>query len=169
MAEELKKTGEVCFGPLAARKFEGQKDFDKYYIDITIKQVVKKTGDGEDDFILVDKEIITKRDISKTINAQASDVGIEAYLRNYEISGEPIPEVNVTDDVQDFTGMPGSLADAILLGENSRKKFASLPSDLKGKMSYEEFMASFTQEMFDQFISKYTPKTPEKEKSKEGE
>lgn len=160
--DELEKTGEVCFGPLAARSFEGQKDFDKYYIDRTIKQVVKKTGDGEDDWILVEKEIETKRDISKVINAQAGDVGIEAYLRNYEITGEPMPDVQVGDDIQDFTSMPSSLAEAALLGEKSRKLFDSLPSELKGKLGYEEFISSFTQEMFDAFLAKISPKVEEK-------
>lgn len=165
--EELKVNGEVCFGPLAARKFEGQKDFDKYYIDRTVKQVVKKTGEGEDDFILVEKVIETKRDISKVINAQAGDVGIEAYLKNYELSGEPIPDVNVGDEVQDFTNMPDSLAEAILLGEKSRKLYDSLPSELKGKMGIEEFVSSFTNEMFDAFIEKlFSKKEPEKVEEK---
>ena len=163
--EELKVNGEVCFGALAARKFEGQKDFDKYYVDVTIKQVVKKTGEGEDDYILIDKEIETKRDIAKVIRAQFADVGIDAYLKNYELSGEPMPEVVVGDEVQDFTNMPGSLAEAALLGEKSRKLFDSLPSELKGKMGYEEFISSFTNEMFDAFIEKMKPK----EKEKDGE
>lgn len=162
-----KNTGEVIlFGPACARSFEGRKDFDKYYIDREIKQVVKKTGEGEEDFIIVNKVIETKRDIDKYINAQASDVGIEAYLRNYEVTGEPMPDVKVGEEVQDFTNMPGSLAEAALLGEKSRKLFDSLPSDLKGKMNYEEFMTSFTNEMFDAFIEKMKSKVEEK---KDGE
>lgn len=162
--DELKKTGEVCFGPLAARKFEGQGNFDKYYIDRTVKQVVKKTGEGEDDYILVDKVIETKRDIDKVIQAQASDVGIEAYLKNYQIQGEEVPDVVVTDDIQDFTEMPESLADAVLFGERSRKLFDSLPKELKGKMGYEEFISSFTNEMFDAFIEKMKPQPVEEKK-----
>lgn len=159
----IKETGEiVLFGPLCARKFDGQKDFDKYYIDRQVKQVVKKTGEGEDDFILVDKIIESKRDIQETIQSQVGDVGIEAYMKPYIMSGEEVPEVKVTDDIQDFTEMPDTLADAILLGESSRKKFEALPKELKGKMTYEEFMTNFTQSMFDSFIEKITPK-PEKE------
>lgn len=164
--EELKTTGEICFGALAARKFEGQKDFDKYYIDREIKQVVRKTGEGEDDYIIVNKVIETKRDIDKVIQAQAADVGIEAFMRNYEVTGESMPDVKVGDDVQDFTDMPDSLADAVLLGEKSRKLFDSLPKELRGKMGYEEFISSFTNEMFDAFIEKITPKV---EIKKEGD
>ena len=161
--DKLNELGEICFGPLVARKFEGQKDFDKYWIDRVVKQVVKKTGDGEEDFILVDKVIESKRDIAKEIHAQAGDVGIEAYIRQFEIAGEPIPDVNLSDEVQDFTNMPGSLADAVLLGENARKLYASLPSELKGKMSMDEFVSGFTQEKFDNFIASLMPPKKEEE------
>ena len=164
MENKLKETGEITFGPGCARKFEGEKDFDKYYIDRVVKQVVKKTGEGEDDFILVNKVIETKRDIAKEIHAQAGDAGIEAYMRQYEIMGEPIPDVKVSDDIQDFTGMPETLADAVLLGENSRKMFASLPKDLVGKMSYEEFISNFSQENFDAYIASLTPPKVEEKK-----
>lgn len=163
--EKLKELGVITFGPSVARKFEGQKDFDKYYIDRVVKQVVKKTGEGEDDFILADKVIETKRDIAKEIHAQAGDAGIDAYIRQYEVMGEPIPDVKVTEDVQDFTNMPGSLADAVLLGETSRKLYDSLPSELKGKMSMDEFISSFTQEKFDSFIASLVP--PAKEENGE--
>lgn len=165
--DKLKETGEICFGPLAARKFEGQTGFDKYYIDRVVKQVVKKTGEGEDDFILVDKVIETKRDIDEVIHAQAGDAGIEAYIRQYEMIGESIPDVEVTDDVADFTEMPDNLADAILLGENSRKLFASLPKDLVGKMNYEEFISNFTQEKFDAYMASLVPPEVKKEEVKE--
>lgn len=162
-----KSTGEVIlFGPSCARKFEGKKDFDKYYIDRVVKQVVKKTGEGEDDYILVDKVIESKRDIQAVIQAQVPDVGIEAYMKPYLMAGEEIPDVSVTDDIQDFTAMPDNLADAIMLGEESRKKFDALPSDLKGKMSYEEFMTNFSQTMFDEFVEKMLPP---KEEEKKGE
>lgn len=162
MEDKLKESGEITFGAGLYRDFEGQKDFDKYYIDRVIKQVVKKTGEGEDDYILVDKVIETKRDIAKEIHAQAGDAGIEAYIRQYEMIGEPIPDVQVDDNIQDFTNMPESLADAVLLGEKSRDLFASLPKELVGKMSYEDFIANFTQEKFDAYIASLAPAPEEK-------
>lgn len=161
MENKLKEIGEITFGPGCKRSFEGQKDFDKYYIDRVVKQVVKKTGDGEDDFILLDKVIENKRDIAKEIHAQAGDAGIDAYIRQYEIMGESIPDVSVSEDIQDFTGMPSTLADAVLLGENSRKLFSSLPKELVGKMNYEEFIANFTQEKFDAYMSSLVPPVDE--------
>lgn len=165
--DKLNELGVINFGPSVARSFEGQKDFDKYYIDREIKQVVKKTGEGEEDFIVIDKVVEHKRDIEQYINSQAADVGIEAYMRQYEMTGESIPDVVVGDDIQDFTEMPESLAEAVLLGEKSRKLFDSLPSELKGKMDYNEFMTSFTNEMFDKFIEKITPKVEEKKEGNE--
>lgn len=160
--DKLKEVGEITFGPGCVRSFEGQKDFDKYYVDRVIKQVVKKIGEGEDDFILVDKVIETKRDIAKEIHAQAGDAGIEAYIKQYEKIGEPIPEVEVRDDIQDFTEMPSSLADAILLGEHSRDLFKSLPKDLTQKMKYDDFISSFTQEKFDAWKASLLPPKEEK-------
>ena len=169
--DKLKETGEICFGPLVARKFEGQKDFDKYWIERVVKQVVKKTGDGEDDFILVDKIIETKKDIAKEIHAQAGDAGIEAYIRQYEteygvnpldVAGPSAEDIDKSP-ISDFTKMPGSLADAVLLGENARKLYASLPSELKGKMSMDEFVSGFTQEKFDKFIASLVPPKKEEE------
>lgn len=164
--DKLNLNGEVNFGAACVRSFSGQDDFDKYYIDQVVKQVVKKVGDGEDDFILVDKVIETKRDIQKEIHAQAGDVGIEAYVRQFELAGETVSDVVLSDDVQDFTNMPDNLADAVLLGENSRKMFASLPKELVGKMSYEEFIANFTQEKFDAYVASLIPPKEEKVEEK---
>ena len=169
MAKELEELGEVTFGPGCVRSFEGQKDFDKFYIDRVVKQVVKRTGDGEDDFILVDKVIETKRDIAKEIHAQAGEAGIDAYLKNFEMAGiSPIDSFGgVSDEIIDETQMPQTLADAQLLAKRTGDLFASLPREVVGRMTYEEFISSFTQEKFDEYIRSLTP--PVKEEEKEGE
>lgn len=169
MAVINSETGEVVtFGPGCVRSFEGRKDFDKYYIDRVIKQVVKKTGEGEDEFILIDKVVETKRDIQKEIHAQAGDCGIDAYLKNFEMSGvSPMESFGgVSDEIVDTTQMPQTLADAQMLAKASGEMFASLPRELVGKMTYEQFISSFTQEMFDEYVKSLTPPVEEK---KEGE
>lgn len=165
--DKLKETGELSFGPGCLRSFTGRSDFDKYYIDREIKQVVKKTGEGEDDYILVDKIIEKKRDIAKEIHAQAGDAGIEAYIRQFEVMGEEMPDVKVTNDIADFTNMPSSLADAVLLGENSRKLFNLLPKELVEKMTYEEFIKNMTQEKFDEWKSSLIPPKEDEKEVKE--
>lgn len=163
----MEKVLNPIFGASCVRSFEGQKDFDKYYIDLVVKQVIKRTGEGEEDFIIVDKEILTKRDIAKEIHAQAGDAGIDAYLKNFELTGvSPIESfAGVSDEIIDTTKMPQTLADAQLLAKKTGELFESLPRELVGKMSYEQFIANFTQEKFDEYIASITPK---KEEKKEG-
>lgn len=163
------ENGEIKFGACCVRSFVGKKDFDKYYIDRVIKQVVQKTGEGEDDFIIVDKVIETKRDIAQEINAQMGDAGIDAYLKDFEMAGvNPMDSFDgVSKDIQDFSEMPDNLADSILLGEKARVAYASLPSELKKGLSYEKFITNFTQEKFDEYMASLVP--PKVEEEKKGE
>lgn len=150
-----------------ARKFDGEKDFDKYYIDRVVKQVVNITGEGEDDYIIVDKVIETKRDIAQVINAQADDVGVDAYMRPYLQSGESIPAVKVEEKVQDFTQMPETLADAVAIGERAKAAFKTLDPKLTKGKSYEEFILSMTQEAFSEYIKSFIPKKEETQTGKD--
>lgn len=156
-------TGEVLEGKNTFACFRdfrdtAQKDFDKYYVERTIKQVVKKTGDGEDDFIIIEKEIENKKDIAEVINAQAGDAGIEAYLKPYLMTGEQLPAVQVSDDVQDFSNMPDNLADAIAVGDAAKKAFSKLDSKLTKGMSYEDFITSITQKGLEEYFQSLAKK-----------
>lgn len=172
-----KGTGEViastgnsknCFD--FKKRFEGEKDFDKYYIDRVIKQVPKKVGQGEDDYVIVDKVVESKRLISEVINADSDKAGIEAYLAPYVASKTPLPGVKVEDSINDYTKCPENLADAIMLGEDARKAFNNLDPKLTKGMSYEEFITGFKNEMFQDYINKLSNKEPAKpSEDKKGE
>lgn len=146
------------FGAACVRSFEGQKDFDQYYVDRVIKQVAKKVGPGEEDFIIEDKVIETKRDIEKVINAQADQAGIGAFMKYYEVIGEAPPSVVVTDKVQDFTGFPEDLAGASDVGMNAMAAFKKLPKELTKGQSFEEFVGSMDQKRFNMFMKSVMPK-----------
>ena len=47
--------------------YEGQKDFDTTYKSIKIIDVVKKTGEGEDDFIIEKKVIVDETPIKDVV------------------------------------------------------------------------------------------------------
>ena len=172
-----KETGEVitstgntknCFD--FKKRFEGEKDFDKYYIDRVIKQVPKKIGQGEDDYVIVDKVIESKRLIRDVINADSDKAGIEAYLAPYIASKTPLPGVNVEDSVNDYTKCPENLADAIMLGEDAKKAFNNLDPALTKGMTYEQFISGFKQEMFQEYVNKLSNKEPAKpSEDKKGE
>lgn len=149
------ENGELVVCGFGVRKtYEGQKDFDETYKEVTIKQRVKKVGDGENDFIIEEYEEVKETPIREVIMAQFDDVGIEAYLRPYQIAGLDIPGVEVGDDIQDFTGYPEDPADAIKIGDKMMENFNSLPSELRGDAKTpEEFFAGLTEEKWNAWLN----------------
>jgi hypothetical protein len=137
-----------------------QDNFDEFYVDYEIKQVVKKVGDGEEDFIIEDKVIEHKRDIKQEINAQADDVGVYNLMKRVALTGddslmpEPMPKTGVTSD---YTNVPDNLLDADLMAKQRIAEFDSLPDALKKGRSFEEFMSSFTQDEFSAWLSSLAP------------
>lgn len=78
------------------------KDYDKYYIDRKIIQVVKKVGEGENDFIIVTKALDSKIDIKEFVNASADSCGVYNILKKVIATGDtsylnPISEDSFTD------------------------------------------------------------------------
>ena len=144
-----------------------QKDFDEFYIDYELKQVVKKVGDGEDEFIIEDKVIEHKRDIRQEINAQADQVGVYNLMKRVALTGddslmpEPMPKTGVTSD---YTNVPDNLLDADLLAKQRKAEFDALPDSIKKGRSFEQFVSSFTQDEFNVWLKSLAP-----EKEKEGD
>lgn len=162
MAEKINKN-QFCF----LKAYEGQKNFDKFYINRQIKQVVQKTGEGDEDFIIVQKEVDEKIDIVQSIQSQACDAGIDAFLKPYLSSNEPVPGVAVSNEVNDFTKYPETLADAIAIGEKAKVAFASLDPNLTKGQDFETFIKNMTQDAFLDYLNSVTPKEEETPKGKE--
>lgn len=137
----------------AVRKtYEGIKEFDQDYVEIELKKVVQKTGDGEDDFILVDKEIKHLTPIADKIASQESEVGIESYIA--QCQAEHLnPRVVVSDEVNDFTNMPEDLASAASLGDAATNLFNKLDPELVGGLSIDEFLATMTIDKIKEFYA----------------
>ena len=131
--------------------FPGQK-FDSYD-DKTIsegylKEVVKKVGEGEEDFV-VEKKLVLYRSYSRAgyIQDAAEDVGILNVLRKVAISGQDLTQDNpyaAKPGYVDMTQMPGSLEEAIALVEKAKDTWKQLPDELKKNMDYEAFIKSCT-------------------------
>lgn len=148
------KSGEklaLCFGRGVV---SSQKDFDKYYIDYEVKKVARKTGDGEDDFVIEDKVIVHRRLISEVVNAEADQVGVEAYLRRLALSGESIPDVVTSDEVVDYTKFPQTTAEQMKMQDNALAAFEKLPKELTQGMTYEQFLQSDIQKLLDDYYAK---------------
>lgn len=147
MLEKKLDTGEVVCGFLVRKDYEGQKDFDQTYKEVTIKKRVKKIGEGEEDFIIEEFEEVKEIPIKEVLAAQAEDVGIEAYMRPYDLAGQPLPDVRVGDDVLDVSQFPEDPADVMKVGDQMMANFYGLDPLLRGDAKTpEEFLNSITDE-----------------------
>lgn len=154
MSNKVLDTGEIVCGFGVRKDYEGQKDFDQTYKEVTIKKRVKKIGDGDEDFIIEEFEEVKEIPINEVLASQVDSVGIEAYMRPYTLAGESLPEVRVTDDIQDFTGFPEDPADAIKVGDSMMKTFNNLDPALKGDAKdVESFLNSLTKDKIDAYIA----------------
>lgn len=129
----------------------GQGNWETSYVDREIKPVVKKTGEGEEDYVIINKVVETKRSVKDTIESQADDAGLEAYMKTYEMSGEVPPQVVVHDGVDDYSQMPESMAEAAAIGEQAQQAFKQLDPELTKGLSLGEFLGFITNEKVKDF------------------
>lgn len=166
--KQVVDTGEIVSGFGVRKTYEGQKDFDTCYKEITIKQRVKKVADGDNDFVIEEYEEVKEVPIREVIDAQVDEVGIEAYLRPYQLAGVSLPDVEVGEDVMDVSQFPEDPADAMKVGDVMMQNFYNLDPALRGDAKTpEEFLANLTQEKFEAYLKSKVPNV-EKEVKNEG-
>lgn len=149
-----------CWTPKKSPKGVGK--FEKHYIQHEIKKVVKKVGEGEDDFVLVDKIIEHKDSIKGTIDSHASEVGvyqlIERALRTGDNSLLTGAGVKLTDEFVDLTKIPEDAAEVLHFAQASIAAYNSLPESIRKGRSYEEFLSSTTTaEDYAAWVASLTP------------
>lgn len=85
-------------------------------VEYSTIQVVKRTGEGESDFILEDKVIeVARVDRTALINSHRDDVGIENIIKKMSISGD-LTLANqrpAQEGFVDITHMPTNFVDAM--------------------------------------------------------
>lgn len=131
-----------CWTPVKSPK--GVKDFEKYYITKEVKKVVKKVGEGEEDFVVVDKIIEHKDLIKGVIDSHASEVGvynlIERVIRTGDASLLDAAGVKTdVDGVIDITKAPTEMADVLHFAELMNNAYNSLPEEVKKGRTLQEF------------------------------
>ena len=158
---EAKVVKVACKGPFGCFKdFEGQKDFDKYYYDISEKEVFKATGEKDpetgDPLGTVEKKFIVKKiDIQEALNAEAEMVGVEAYMKALVLQGDSIDNYAtiVGDGIDDYSQLPDTLAEVLTAGDKAREVFENMDPALKGgHTTIEGFLNSLSQESVDNYI-----------------
>ena len=157
---EKKNQERKVFSPFITRSDAPKKcDFDKYYIDREVKEIFKSTGqkdeNGNELGVAVQKIVDKKVDIQELLDSQKDSVGVDAYIRALSLQGENINDFStvVDDKVQDFSGMPDTLADAMMLGDNAKRAFDKMDPALKGNhTTIEGFLNSLTKENVEAYI-----------------
>lgn len=145
------------------RHCEGQKDFDQYWISYVPYDVVKKTGEGEEDFTIVTKFKEKKVNISCALREESKNVtNIDELVHNYNLTGDssilPTPWVGQAGAVRDLTGAPSDLADALMAVDAGKQAYNSLDPELKNGRSLEDFASSVTDQEAIEFIKSYLSK-----------
>lgn len=133
---------------------------DKDIVTYETREVVKKTGEGDEDFIVINKVVETSRKNRQDyINSFSSEVGILNILKKVALTGDDpynneYIEQRKGGQYIDATALPSNKTDAFKAVEHGVNVFDSLPEELKGKLSMEKFVEEFGQEAFDKYIEK---------------
>lgn len=110
--------------------------------DYIHKQIVVRTGDGEDDWYLDEvPACIGEHDIHKEIQEEARKCNLKALIAQVLRTGDE-SLLHQKDVVQfgDVTGVPTDIITAQKMAANAARITGNLPDSLKGK-TYDELMA----------------------------
>lgn len=135
-----------------------KKDFDKYYDDVSVKEVYRSAGidaDGVEFGVIERKLIVKKIDIDELINSQADTVGVAAYMRALAVQGDSVDNyaTQVSDKIDDYSEMPDTLADTMMLGDKAKEAFDKMDPALRGNhTTIEGFLNSLSKESLEAYI-----------------
>lgn len=159
---EKKSNQRSTFSPFLTRmNYEGQKDFDKYYYEISEKEVFRDSGEVDPDtgdrLGVVEKKFVVKKiDIAEYLQSQAESVGVESYIRSLSLQGENIEDYHTEVDMEhvvDYSQMPDTLADVLTAGDRAKQAFANLDPALKGShTTIEGFLNGLSKEVVDSYL-----------------
>lgn len=143
-------------------------DFDKEYVSYIEVQKVKDGFDPErpHEFIIESEFIEDQRiPIEDEINAHRNRVGLKNMLKGIVSSRQMSDLIEKTQSsglFVDGTQMPSSDLEMEKLVGSINKIWDSIPEDLKGDLSKEEFLASITADRIKKYVSSVSSSTDEK-------
>lgn len=138
-----------------------QDNFDKYYYDVTEKVIFKSTGqkddDGNDLGVAESVFVVKKIDIKELLDSQKDDVGVDSYIKSLALQGDDINSFITQVDaekINDFSELPDTLAETMLLGDRAKKAFEDLDPELKGgHTTIEGFLNGLSKDVIDKYIA----------------
>lgn len=150
--------------------YPGQGEFDTTYKTIAIVDKVKKVGEGEDDYIIEKKVIVTEKPIKDVVAADKDSVGVDNIIRQVMRTNDlSLLPVDRGDCHVDLVGAPENLMEVKQMGVDAEASFNKLPADLVNGMDMQSFVNSMSQEKFNEFIQAVQARTAGKENVKDGE
>ncbi|QCS36571.1 hypothetical protein [Capybara microvirus Cap3_SP_468] len=133
-----------------------QSDFDQYYFENEVVKKFVKTGvdnEGDDVGYIQEKVIVHKRLIKDVVAQDADSVGVEPYLKMMALSGQSLPDVSFTDEINDFTQFPEDVGDAMRLGDKANALYASLPEEIRRNYTLDQFMQSDYEKIVSDYLA----------------
>ena len=148
---------------------------DKYIIERAMVDVVEKTGEGKQDFIVKQElQEISRVNRADYINSHRGDVGILNILKKVQLTGDAtlLNQRQVELGYADITQLPKDKMEAMDAVQEGVAAFDDLPETIKGKMSMAQFAQQGNAEfdaLVDAVVKKVKDAQDSQEKKGEGE
>lgn len=142
--------------PKEAAKFsKGQEFKSSDIVHYYMKDVVKKVGEGEEDFVIEQKlEEYDRTPRAEYINSFKNDVGIKNMIRKAIANGQdPAVCFRAKGGYVDLTKAPNSITELEQSLQSADKAYENLPKDLKKAHSKSE-AHKITREEIEQYVAK---------------
>lgn len=130
------KCKKAISNPVKSVDYTDKENLKNYLVTRELKTKVKKTGDGEEDFVTYEEVVITEKINRKEyIDSFASECGIENIAKKFMLTRDPSvfnQRKNVyPEGVVDLTKMPEDYISAQNMVNDQKAVLNSLPEDLQ--------------------------------------
>lgn len=149
--------------------WKGQDNFETEYDNIEIRDRVKRTGPGEQDFIVEKFVVHTKTPIQEVVDADANSVGVNNIIKQVLKTGDTSLLPVDTGGEVDFVGAPETLMELKELGKQAEMKFKGLPEEITEGRDMASFVNNMSQEKFDSLMKAINGRASAQKEVKENE
>jgi hypothetical protein len=139
----------------------------KDYEQKKVVQVVVKTGEGDEDFVVKNKVLVEKIPIDQFVDSFKDEVGMTGLvngLSNGSILPGDLPRYNPDGEVQDFTNAPENIHEAMAAVDAASDTLAQANADTGKKYTFEQFLENISKEELEKiYQEKYGEKVGNKD------
>ena len=145
--------------------YETQKDIVTY----KVVKSVQKTGEGDEDFIVIDKVIEDTRENRQTkFNELGADRDIYSIIRKVEETGDlTLLNKGPEGEYLDVSNLPENMQELNDRLSKAVDVWEKLDPELKGKLSLSDFLKTLTDEKLEKYYQSKVSQEPTKEEGGE--